>query len=74
MAQRLELAADSASRDLPGEEADCVAFDLGDTVIEAMVPKGDESAELESARQRETQGIYCLTFKVKLGLRQRRTI
>ncbi|MEO6717907.1 MAG: glyoxalase [Novosphingobium sp.] len=50
-------------RDMPDEHADCVAFDLGDTVIEAMVPKGDES--VLGWHVREVQGIYCLTFKVK---------
>jgi hypothetical protein len=48
-------------RDLPG--AHCIAFDLGDTVIEAMVPT-DENSEL-ARHVRETQGIYCLTFKVR---------
>ena len=60
--ERLELT-ELGQRDLPGEEADCVAFDLGDTVIEAMVPKGDESVLGWHAN--EVQGIYCLTFKVK---------
>ena len=59
---KLELA-ELDQRDLPGEHADCVAFNLGDTVIEAMVPKGDESVLGWHAR--EVQGIYCLTFKVK---------
>ncbi len=60
--ERLELA-ELGQRDLPGEDADCVAFDLGDTVIEVMVPKGDESVLGWHAN--EVQGIYCLTFKVK---------
>ena len=60
--ERLELA-ELGQRDLPGEEADCVAFDLGDTVIELMVPKGDESPL--SWHANEVQGVYCLTFKVK---------
>ena len=60
--ERLELA-ELGQRHLPGEQADCVAFDLGDTVIEAMVPGGDES--LLGWHAREVQGIYCLTFKVK---------
>jgi hypothetical protein len=51
------------SRTLPGEDAECVCFDMGDTVIEAMAPSVEDS---ELARHlRETQGIYCLTFKVK---------
>ena len=63
--ERLELA-ELGQRDLPGEDADCVAFDLGDTVIEVMVPKGDESPL--SWHANEVQGIYCLTFKVKSAL------
>jgi len=59
---KLELT-ELGQRDLPGEEADCVAFDLGDTVIEAMVPKGDDS--VLSWHVNNVQGIYCLTFKVK---------
>ncbi len=48
-------------RDLPG--ARCIAFDLGDTVIETMVPTNEAS---DLARHvRETQGIYCMTFKVR---------
>ncbi len=51
------------SRNLPGEDAECVCFDMGDTVIEAMTPTVEDS---ELARHlRETQGIYCLTFKVR---------
>lgn len=61
-AERLEWR-EICSRALPGEDADCVAFDMGDTVIEAMVPTRDDS---ELARHlREVQGIYCLTFKVR---------
>ncbi len=60
--ERLELA-ELGQRDLPGEGADCVAFDLGDTVIEAMVAVGDDSPL--SWHANEVQGIYCLTFKVK---------
>lgn len=51
------------SRELPGEGAHCVAFDMGDTVIEAMVP-ADEASDL-ARHLRETQGICCLTFKVR---------
>ena len=51
------------SRALPGEDAQCVSFDMGDTVIEAMVPLTEDS---ELARHlRDTQGICCLTFKVR---------
>jgi hypothetical protein len=36
---------------------------MGDTVIEAMVPLGEDG---ELARHlREVQGIYCVTFKVR---------
>ncbi len=61
-AQRLDWP-EIGSRNLPGEDAECVSFAMGDTVIEAMMPKVEES---ELARHvRETQGIYCLTFKVR---------
>jgi hypothetical protein len=50
-------------RDLPGEQAQCLAFDLGDTVIEAMVP-GDPASVL-AWHMRDVKGIYCLTFKVR---------
>lgn len=48
-------------RDLPG--AHCIGFDLGDTVIEAMVPT-EEGSDLGRHLQ-ETQGIFCITFKVR---------
>jgi hypothetical protein len=51
------------TRVLVGQNADCLAFDLGDTVIEAMVPQEPDS-DL-GWHQREVQGIYCLTFKVR---------
>ncbi len=61
-AQRLEWP-EIGSRTLPGEDAECVSFNMGDAVIEAMVPSVVDS---ELARHlRETQGIYCLTFKVR---------
>ncbi len=60
--ERLELR-ELGTRDLPVDAARCVAFDLGDTVIEAMVPN-DETSDL-ARHVRETQGIYCLTFKVR---------
>lgn len=40
-----------------------LAFDLGDVVIEAMVPS-DEDSDL-ARHLRDAQGIYCLTFKVR---------
>lgn len=51
------------TRELPGDDSVCVAFDMGDTIIEAMVPLADESAVARHLR--ETQGIYCITFKVR---------
>ena len=51
------------ARALPGDDAACVAFDMGDTVIEAMVGNSDETAVARHAR--EVKGIYCLTFKVR---------
>ncbi len=50
-------------RALPLDQADCVAFDLGDTVIEAMVPLAEDS--VLARHLREVQGIFCITFKVK---------
>ena len=51
------------SRGLAGEDAECAAFDMGDVVIEAMCPATSDS---ELARHvRETQGICCITFKVR---------
>ncbi|MDR2856936.1 MAG: glyoxalase [Novosphingobium sp.] len=50
------------TRDLPGDGAQCVAFAMGDTVIEAMA--GDDGTAV-ARHSREIQGIYCLTFKVK---------
>jgi hypothetical protein len=51
------------ARRLPGDAADCAAFLMGDTVIEAMAGLGDDSPVARHSR--ESQGIYCLTFKVK---------
>lgn len=52
-----------ASRALPGDDAECAAFDIGDTVIEAMVPN---SGETPLARHvTDIKGIYCITFKVR---------
>ncbi|MEO6092279.1 MAG: glyoxalase [Novosphingobium sp.] len=50
------------SRRLPGDEARCMAFAMGDTVIEAMTPEREGTALADHLR--DTQGIYCLTFKV----------
>jgi len=51
------------TRKLAGEGADCTAFHMGDTVIEATVPASDDSPL--GRHLREIQGIQCLTFKVK---------
>lgn len=52
-----------AARALPGEDADCAAFNMGDTVIEAMVPRGADTPLARHVTQ--TKGIYCITFKVR---------
>jgi hypothetical protein len=51
------------TRRLAGDEAECAAFHMGDTVIEAMVGAGEETPVARHCR--EIQGIYCMTFKVK---------
>lgn len=51
------------SRALPGDEAECAAFLMGDTVIEAMAGLGEDTPVARHSR--DVQGIYCLTFKVK---------
>ncbi len=45
------------------DQADCAAFMMGDTVIEAMCPQGEDSPLAQHLRT--IQGIYCLTFKVR---------
>jgi hypothetical protein len=60
-ADRLEWQEVNA-RDLPGDDAACAAFLMGDTVLEAM--EGREGSAVES-HSREVKGIYCLTFKVR---------
>jgi catechol 2,3-dioxygenase-like lactoylglutathione lyase family enzyme len=51
------------ARALPSDDADCAAFNMGDTVLEAMVAR---DADTPLARHvTETKGIYCLTFKVR---------
>jgi catechol 2,3-dioxygenase-like lactoylglutathione lyase family enzyme len=60
--ERLELC-ELGQRRLPGDNAECIAFNLGDTVIEAMVPSDDTSPLANHLR--EVQGIYCITFKVR---------
>ena len=61
-AERLEWP-ELGSRDLPGEAAQCLAFAMGDTVIEAMCPS-DPGSDL-ARHLAEMQGIWCLTFKVR---------
>jgi Glyoxalase/Bleomycin resistance protein/Dioxygenase superfamily len=52
-----------SARQLPGDDADCASFLLGDTVIEAMQPLGGDSPL--AVHSRDLKGIYCLTFKVR---------
>lgn len=52
-----------AGRFLPGDNADCAAFHIGDTVLEAMCPR-DPVSPL-AAHLASTKGIYCITFKVR---------
>lgn len=61
-AERLEWP-EIGTRSLPGEDAECVSFNMGDTVIEAMVPAREDS--VLGSHLREVQGIYCITFKVR---------
>jgi catechol 2,3-dioxygenase-like lactoylglutathione lyase family enzyme len=61
-AARLDLP-ELGERDLPGEQARCGAYALGDTVIEAMEPLAEDTQL--AAHVRDTQGIWCLTFKVR---------
>jgi hypothetical protein len=51
------------TRTLPGDQAECAAFLMGDTVIEAMRGLSEDSPVAQHSR--DIQGIYCLTFKVK---------
>ena len=51
------------TRHLPADLAYCVAFHMGDCVLEAMVPR-DPASPL-AVHLAETKGMYCLTFKVK---------
>lgn len=50
-------------RDLPGDRAECAAFHMGDTVIEAMV--GRDADTPVARHSRDVQGVFCMTFKVK---------
>lgn len=61
-ADRLEWP-ELGTRALPGDQAECAAFDMGDTVIEAMVGQAEDTPV--ASHSRDVQGVYCLTFKVK---------
>lgn len=51
------------TRHLQADNADCMAFDMGDVVLEAMQPR--EPGSPLDRHARELKGIYCLTFKVR---------
>lgn len=51
------------TRVLPGEDATCVSFNMGDTVIEATCPE-DPASEL-AHHVREVKGMCGMTFKVR---------
>jgi Glyoxalase/Bleomycin resistance protein/Dioxygenase superfamily len=61
-ARRLEWA-EIGERHLAEDNADCAAFAMGDTVIEALQPLGEDSPLARHAR--DIKGIYSITFKVK---------
>ena len=50
-------------RALPHAQAQCAAFLIGDTVLEAMA--ADDPAASVATHARDTKGIQCLTFKVR---------
>lgn len=50
-----------ATRELP--DAHCAAFAIGDTVLEALEPSGEESPVASHAR--DVKGIYHLVYKVR---------
>jgi hypothetical protein len=52
-----------AARYCPEDDADCLAFAMGDCVLEALAPR-DPHAPL-AAHVRDVQGIWALTFKVR---------
>lgn len=51
------------TRSLLTDQAECVAFRIGDAIIEAMAPT-DPACPLAKHRK-DVQGLYCLTFKVR---------
>ena len=61
-ADRLEWP-EVGARSLPQDQADCAAFAMGDTVLEAMVGHAPDGPVARHAR--EVKGIYCLSFKVR---------
>lgn len=61
-ARRLELA-DLGQRHVAIDDADCAAFVLGDTVIEALVPRGADSPLARHVAA--VKGICNITFKVR---------
>jgi hypothetical protein len=50
-------------RRLLDEPADCASFFVGGVLVEAMCPTSVNCALAQ--HQRDIQGIYCLSFKVK---------
>lgn len=52
-----------ATRRLPSENATAIGFDMGDAVIEALIP--DSPLGPLAKHQREVTGIYGLTFKIR---------
>jgi len=52
-----------SQRRIDAEDADCLSFLMGDTVIEAMQPASENSPL--AGHSRDVQGIYCLTFKTR---------
>lgn len=51
------------ARYLPADGADCAAFAMGDTVLEAMQGRDADGAVARHAR--DVKGIYSVTYKVK---------
>lgn len=52
-----------AERYLENDQANAVAFLMGDCVIEAMQP--DDGASRLAQHAKDVKGIYCLTYKVR---------
>jgi hypothetical protein len=61
-ANRLEWP-EIGNRRIAIDEAECVSFLMGDTVIEAMQPTNPDSPLARHVE--DVQGIYCLTFKTR---------